>query len=212
MSISSCLSSPAARRLGVFSLGRGALAGLLLAGISAAGAGPATPGPMGPHRILLSNAAGEQVELGRVSFEPAGEDRWRFKVKLDADRTSEHFLAMRPFKCLTGPKQQICHFPYEVEPVISRSDLVPLEYALMFLHKKPSVPHIGSRNGHYYRLRWAQAGGTLIEGRLHDVDMDPIIAPKGNPERPIVPADLAEADENSHWMTRLHIEALPAAK
>ncbi len=205
-------SSPAARRPVLCSLGQGLWAGLLLAAMSAAGAHPNGPEPTGPHRILLSNAAGEQVELGRVSFEPAGEGRWRFKVKLDADRTSEHFLAMRPFKCLTGPKQQICHFPYEVEPVISRSDLVPLEYALMFLHKKPPVPHISSRNGHYYRLRWVEAGGLLLEGRLHDVDMDPIIAPKGNPERPIVPADLAEADENSHWMTRLRIEPLATAK
>ena len=110
---------------------------------------------------------------------------------------------MRPFKCLTGLRQQLCHFPFGNERIISRDGLAPLEYSLMFLHKKPASVHVDSANGIYYRLAWNEKG---LMGELFDVDMDPIIVPEGDMRRPIRKEHLLKAHEGSHWLPRLSIE------
>ena len=51
---------------------------------------------------------------------------------------TERFLAMRPFRCLTGSRAQLCHMPYGNNGSITGDDLQPLEYALMFLHMRPA--------------------------------------------------------------------------
>lgn len=161
----------------------------------------------GTRQIVLSNAQGERIPIATVAFEPAGAGRWRFTLHLDESRFGEHFLAMRPFKCLTGARQQLCHFPYASEQVVAADDLVPLEYALMFLHTKPAAVNVDARNGVYYRLRWKENGAPVaIEGKLYDVDMDPIVVPQGDRRRPIRSEHLIAADEDSHWLPRLTIE------
>jgi hypothetical protein len=91
------------------------------------------------------------------------------------EKLGEYFLAMRPFRCLTGPKQRLCNFPVGNEaPLVSAADLTPLEYALMFMHTLPAALHVNPFNGVYYRMK---IDGERIEGRQHDVDMDPFIAP-----------------------------------
>jgi hypothetical protein len=160
----------------------------------------------GTRQVILSNGQGERVSIATVAFEPAGAGRWRFKLQLDESRFGEHFLAMRPFKCLTGSRQQLCHFPYASEAIVAADDLVPLEYALMFLHTKPAAVNVDARNGVYYRLRWKDGTPGAIEGRLYDVDMDPIVVPQGDRRRPIRNEHLIAADEDSHWLPRLSIE------
>lgn len=160
----------------------------------------------GVKQVVLSNAQGERVVIGNVRFEPAGDGRWRFDLQLDPQRFEERFLAMRPFKCLTGVKQQLCHFPYGTERMISRDDLVPLEYALMFLHKRPADVNVNSANGVYYKLRWNGSPPVGFRGELYDVDMDPIIVPEGDRQRPIRAEDLLRGDEGSHWLPHLSIE------
>ena len=161
----------------------------------------------GSRGIWLGNAEGEKHRVGTVEFVPVGDGKVRFKVTM-AESLEEYFLAMRPFRCLTGPRQRLCHFPVEREPqVISAGDLVPLEYALLFMRTAPKSLHIDPFNGLYYKMELT--GGTIV-GRLHDVDMDPFITPDSVPperrRRPLRATDLAPGDPRSHWLPVLRIE------
>jgi hypothetical protein len=161
----------------------------------------------GTRGIWLSNAEGERQRIGTVVFTPAGGGQTRFRVTME-ESLEEYFLAMRPFRCLTGPRQRLCHFPVEREAqVISAGDLVPLEYALLFMRTAPKSLHIDPFNGLYYRMTLTENG---IVGQLHDVDMDPFITPDSVPverrQRPIRAVDLAPGDPRSHWLPILRIE------
>lgn len=162
----------------------------------------------GSRGIWLSNAEGERQRIGTIVFTPEAAGRTRFSIAM-AETLEEYFLAMRPFRCLTGPRQRLCHFPVEREAqVISADDLVPLEYALLFMRTAPKSLHIDPFNGLYYRMELTGRGG--IVGRLHDVDMDPFITPDSVPVerrlRPIRAADLTPGDPRSHWLPILSIE------
>jgi hypothetical protein len=161
----------------------------------------------GTRTITLGNAQGERIVIGQITFTPEADGKSRFKIVLD-EKLGEYFLAMRPFRCLTGPKQRLCNFPVENEaPLVSPADLTPLEYALMFMHTLPAALHVNPFNGAYYRMK---IDGERIVGRQHDVDMDPFIAPTTVPlerrKRPLRDEDLTVADERSHWLPQLTIE------
>jgi hypothetical protein len=163
----------------------------------------------GIKTVTLHDGASERHEIATIKFEPASEGT-RFTVTLKADRFGEYFLAMRPFKCLVGSRQHLCHFPFErAGSIITETDLQPLEYTLMFLHKKPATVSLDSRNGLYYTLK-RNAKGDGFEGRVHDVDMDPIIVPSGVPEarrtRPIRRDDLNTADPSAYWLPFISVE------
>jgi hypothetical protein len=164
---------------------------------------PDTAALEGEKTIWLSNSQGERVAWGKVSFTPKGGGVVGFSITPSA-QLREHFLAMRPFKCLAGARQQVCWFPYTVPAAqIVGDDFGALELALMFLHTKPGALHINSANGLYYRLK---REGKGLRGALHDVDMDPIVVPRGDPQRPIKPSMLTAADPASHWLGQLQIE------
>lgn len=161
----------------------------------------------GTRTITLGNAQGERIVIGQVIFTPEAGGTSRFKVILDA-KLEEYFLAMRPFRCLTGPTQRLCNFPVERElPRVSETDLVPLEMALMFMRTEPAALHINPFNGVYYRMKVA---GGRIEGVAHDVDMDPFIVPDSVPverrTRPLRDEDLSVGDPRSHWLPQILIE------
>jgi hypothetical protein len=161
----------------------------------------------GTRTITLGNSQGERIVIGQITFTPEAGGKSRFRIVLD-EKLGEFFLAMRPFRCLSGPKQRLCNFPVENEPpLVSSADLTPLEYALMFMHTLPASLHVNPFNGAYYRMK---IEGERIEGQLHDVDMDPFIAPTTVPlerrKRPLRDEDLTVADERSHWLPKLTIE------
>jgi hypothetical protein len=161
----------------------------------------------GSKTITLSNAAGESRVIGKVEFTPQG-SATVFKVSIDPELFGEYFLAMRPFKCLTGGAQHLCHFPLtKVGNAITASDWQPLEYALMFIHKKPAALSLDSRNGLYYQLERTERG---FKGRVFDVDMEPIIVPDSVPtsqrERPIRAVDLHKADLSAYWLPLITID------
>lgn len=161
----------------------------------------------GTRGIWLSNAAGEKHRIGTIVFTPAEAGKTRFKITME-ETLEEYFLAMRPFRCLTGPTQRLCHFPVEREAaLISSADLVPLEYALLFIRTAPKSLHIDPFNGIYYKMSWTERG---ITGELHDVQMDSFIAPDIVPverrQRPIGYSDLSRGDSRSHWLPILTIE------
>lgn len=161
----------------------------------------------GERKIILSNAAGERHQIGVVRFTDAGNGRSGFEIAMDSNM-QDYFLAMRPFLCLTGPVQRLCWFPVKNEAqVISDSDLLPLEYALMFMRTRTHDLHVNPFNGLYYKL---QRDGDRLVGRLYEVDMAPFIAPDILPveerQRPLKPADFSEADPGSNWLPVLTIE------
>jgi len=162
----------------------------------------------GVHDVVLSNGQGERVVVGKVSFKPLPEGRAEFLLTM-SESLEEYFLAMRPFRCLTGPRQRLCHFPVAREPaIVSKDDLVPLEYALMFMRTAPGALHVNAFNGVFYRL---QLTGDAITGRLYELDMDPFITPDSVPlerrQRPVREQDLTLGDAEGHWLPFLRIEA-----
>ena len=151
--------------------------------------------------VFLEDGAGDRIEIGTLDLSDDG--RYRFDLKDAA--FSDHFLSMRPFKCLDGPEKTWCHvpYPYDIRRDIS-ADLIDLEYDLLFLWKRSNDYGIDMWNGVYYRLTEDEAGLT---GTLHEMNMDILSAPPdaGN-LRPIKPDDLHESDPDSHWLPRLIIE------
>lgn len=178
----------------------------LFIGTQLAHAGQAAP-LQGTHDIVLSNAKGERYPIGKIIFTDAGAGKTAFKINL-ATNMEDFFLDMRPFLCLTGPAQRLCLFPVQNEPaLISPDDMVPLEYALMFMRTKAKDLHVNPFNGLYYKMQWIDKG---IIGNVFEVDMAPFIAPDIVPmerrKRPLQPQDFFEADLNSQWLPQLSIE------
>lgn len=188
---------------------RNALTGLLLAtiGLGWSLTSQAQMPMTGTKKIVLSNAQGEREVIGTIAFDKAVNGKTPFKIEIDP-KLGEYFLAMRPFRCLSGEKQRLCWFPVQkMEQVIAPDNLVALEYALMFMKTGPKDLHINPFNGEYYKLEWTDKG---ISGKVYDVDMDPFITPGAVPpakrERPVTYKDISEADPKSHWLPNLNIE------
>lgn len=161
----------------------------------------------GSRQLVLSNTAGERHTIGQIIFSDGGQGKTAFRIEMAANM-QDYFLAMRPFLCLTGPVQRLCWFPVHNEPaLISKDDLLPLEYALMFMRTRATDLHVNPFNGLYYRLR---VEGERIVGTLFEVDMAPFIAPDVLPveqrQRPLKPGDFYEADPGSNWLPSLSIE------
>lgn len=164
-------------------------------------------GLVGTRQIVLSNAGGERHVIGKVHFSDAGNGKSAFLVEMD-DVMQDYFLAMRPFRCLTGNWQRICWFPVKnEEAVISENDLLPLEYALMFMRSKPKDLHMNPFNGLYYKLR---RDGAKLVGTLYEIDMEPFIVPDSRPpaerKRPLKEKDFNDADAVTNWLPVLSIE------
>lgn len=176
--------------------------GLLM--VSALWAACASANPLvGEKSVWLANAGGEKLRIGSVSFEPLANGRSKFALRIDESRFGEYFLAMRPFRCLAGSSQHLCHFPYGGEREVALDDLAALEYQLLFMHKKPASVNLDPRNGLYWKLA---ADGERLVGTLYDADMEPIIVPQGDRRRPLTAEFLQRADDGSYWLPRLTIE------
>jgi len=161
----------------------------------------------GTRNIVLANAAGERHTIGQVIFSDGDKGKTAFRIEMAANM-QDYFLAMRPFLCLTGPVQRLCWFPVHNEAaLISKDDLLPLEYALMFMRTRSTDLHVNPFNGLYYRLR---VDGDRIAGTLFEVDMAPFIAPDVLPveqrQRPLKAKDFYDADPGSNWLPVLSIE------
>jgi len=164
---------------------------------------------------FLANLA--QAETRDVLLESA--DKTRIKVatlKLAEDRSysitmadtpfSDHFLSMRPFRCLEGPKKHWCHvpYPYEIARNVS-ADLTDLEYDFLFVWKDSTEYGINMWNGVYYKLEEA-ADGQLV-GILHEIDMGVLAVPPSEGDlRPVTQKHLFEGDPDSHWLPRMIVE------
>ncbi len=150
--------------------------------------------------VLLAND-GSRVVIGQVTFRRQG-DGYDFRFEPDPSKFTERFLAMRPFLCLDGATQSLCHFPYATPRHVTERDLTDLEYELMFLRKPRQAVSVDAFNGIYYEMRISDRG---VAGELREVDMTPIVVPDGS-KRPIRRETLEKSDPAGHWLPRLVIE------
>jgi hypothetical protein len=178
----------------ISSLVAGTLSAILLGGTAQAL-------PLGKKSIVLQGGDGAEVQLGSVTFADDGS----YSVQLDDSLFGDHFLSMRPFKCMSGPQDMWCHlpYPYAKRNRLSDDDLVDLEYDLLFIHRKSADYGIDAWNGLYYELR---AEGDGFVGELREVDLNVLAAPPEEGDfRPIGPVDLNEASPGRHWLPKLEI-------
>lgn len=166
----------------------------------------AGPLPSGDKTITLVAHNGARQVIGRVAFTPDG-DGAKIAVTLDAPQFSEEFLSMRPFRCLSGPQQMWCHlaYPYGTRARITASDLVDLEYQLMFLWRTPDRVGADAWNGLYFKLALAADG--VIAGDLHEADYNPLAVPPTDAfARPIGHGDLSRAEPGRRLFDRVEIK------
>lgn len=151
--------------------------------------------------VFVEEIDGARIKVADLSFASDG----TYQVSMAAEPFEDHFLSMRPFKCLEGPSKHWCHvpYPYEIKRNIS-SELTDLEYDFLFVWKGASEYGINMWNGVYYKL--SEENGRWI-GMLHEMDMDTLSAPPPAGElRPLSAKDLHTSDPESHWLPRLVIE------
>ncbi len=160
--------------------------------------------PTGQKSITLQSGT-EKVEIGSVTFSGTGDKR-SIAVAMQDTLFKDHFLSMRPFKCLEGVKFY-CHlpYPYAWKGEITATDLTDLEYALLFVQKEPAAYGINLWHGVYYKLTLSVDG--RLSGTLHEVDMDTLASPPPAGEmRPITPDLLNKADPGGQWLPEVIIE------
>lgn len=178
---------------------RAALAAVLLAT-------PVVAGPLeGEKTVSLETVGGEAVAIADIVFTPEG-DGATYEIAMRESPFADHFLSMRPFKCLEGAAKHWCHvpYPYDIRRRVTAEDLTDLEYDLLFLWKGATEYGINMWNGVYYRL---EAEGDRLVGRLHEMDMDQLSAPPEDGNlRPVREQDLEESDPDSHWLPVVVVE------
>jgi len=156
----------------------------------------------GTYDAYLESIDGDRIKLAQIQSHDDG----RYSLTLDEESFSDHFLSMRPFKCLEGPNKHWCHvpYPYKINRRVSSNDFTDLEYDFLFVWKGATEYGINMWNGVYYRL--TETDGTLV-GQIHEMDMGLLAVPPDEGElRPISEYDLEESDPESHWLPRLVIE------
>lgn len=156
--------------------------------------------------ISLIGKDGSKFQVAKIILTPQENKKHSFEIIWDDTKFSEHFLSMRPFKCIDGA-QTVCHlgYPYKTKNRISKTDLKDLEYALLFIHKNEKEYGINFWNGIYYRLK-REDNGT-ITGSVWETDMNELASPPEKEfDRPIGGSDLVEGAEGKHRFPKLIIQ------
>ena len=155
----------------------------------------------GMRSIYLEDTTGTRVHIAGVNVKSG-----RYTIEMKSESFSDHFLSMRPFKCVDGPAKTWCHVPY-LYPIARdiSVELTDLEYDLLFLWKDKGEYGIDLWNGVYYQLEATEDG--RIRGHIHEMDMNILSAPPEDGNlRPIREVDLEPGEVDSHWLPSLVIE------
>ncbi|MEO1889215.1 MAG: hypothetical protein ABGX33_04800 [Cycloclasticus sp.] len=158
----------------------------------------------GAKKIYLVSTTGELTQVATVEFKP-NNDNIDYTVSMIDKPFENQFLSMRPFKCVMGSKQVMCHvpYPYEKKGFVKRSDLSDLSFDLLFLHKSPSEYGINMWNGIFYKLSVVD---NQIEGIVSEVDMNILASPPDNLDEPFAEDEIFEADESNYVYPRVLIK------
>lgn len=145
------------------------------------------------YQLSLVAADGAQLPVAELQLAEEGP----YQLQWDAALFSDHFLSMRPFKCLAAQDDTLwCRIPYPYANQRSIAvDLVDLEYDLLFVWKRSGEYGINLRNGLYFQLTRTESG---FVGELFQVDLEALgIPPEPGNMRPIHAADLDAAEAES---------------
>lgn len=151
------------------------------------------------RQVFLQTRLGQEIEIATLSGSAQA-----YSVTLNDAVFSDHFLSMRPFRCVEGEEKTWCYvpYPYEIRRDVTQ-DLTDLEYDFLFVWKGRNDYGINMWNGVYYVLTPDQDG---FVGAMHEMDMDMLAVPPAAGElRPISEHHLEEADPDSHWLPKLII-------
>lgn len=164
--------------------------------------------PLGAKTISLVSHTGERIEIGDIEFTETENSGTRaFKLTLREAPFQDEFLSMRPFRCLPDRKEMWCYlaYPYEIESIISASDLQPLEYSLLFLFKPPTGYGIDAWNGLYFKLELDGQGN--LTGTVQETDMNVLaVPPDAGVTRPISHDALTAVEPDTHRFYQLEIK------
>lgn len=155
----------------------------------------------GARSVYLEDQVGNRVDIAEISV-----SNGVYEIEMKGEKFSDHFLSMRPFKCIDGAEKTWCHVPYPYAIARDISDeLTDLGYDLLFLWKDKGEYGTDLWNGVYYQLELSDDG--RIRGHLHEMDMNILSAPPdaGN-MRPIRDIDLEPGEADSHWLPVVVIE------
>lgn len=128
--------------------------------------------------IYLIDSQQQEVKIGEVVFTKSENGATEVQVSIATDQFTDHFLSMRPFRCIEGDTEWFCYlsYPYDLRSEITEDDLSDLEYQLLFIRKTPSEFGIDAWNGLYYQLQLESDGtltGKLLEGDLNTLQSPP---------------------------------------
>lgn len=164
---------------------------------------PSWAGDARKYDVVLHDVDDETaVSVATLVLEPA-EQGYSYRLQMNEAVFGDHFLSMRPFKCIKANANMLCHlqYPYEIARSITNDDLTDLEYDLLFIRRKSTDYGINPWNGLYYRLTWE---GDELHGVGHEVDLDILaVPPESGNTRPIKPVDLHEVQAGQLWLPRL---------
>ncbi len=96
---------------------------------------PAGAGPLDGRKTLkLVEQSGRSHPVATIEFSGTGTAR-SYKISWHDRKFGDHFLSMRPFKCLEGTAKYWCRvpYPYKIRRQVSTDDLVDLEYDTLFI-------------------------------------------------------------------------------
>lgn len=158
----------------------------------------------GLKKIYLVSTSGELTQVATVEFVP-NNDNIAYTVSIIDKPFENQFLSMRPFQCVMGAQQVMCHvpYPYEKKGVVTKGDLSDLSFDLLFLHKSPSEYGINMWNGIFYKLAVVD---NQIEGIVFEVDMNILATAPDNLDEPFAEDEIFEADESNYVYPRVLIK------
>lgn len=155
---------------------------------------------------------GVALKVANLQFFADG-DGFKYELNLlTKDPFKNHFLSMSPFHCITensseSDKRSLCYlrYPYQNNHRITDTDLVDLEYDLLFIRRKASQYGIDPWFGMYFKLKWE---GEKLVGTFYETDLNVLAAPpEDGSYRPIDENELVEAeDPEKFWLPYLVIE------
>jgi len=160
-------------------------------------------------RILLNNKAGDSIDIGSIQFQPAENGEYGIKVSVESDSFNDHFLSMRPFKCLDGAAEWFCHQPYlyPLNNIITEDDVTDLEYQLLFIRKTAKEFGIDAWNGLYFKL--ARGDDGLWHGHLLEGDLNVLQSPPPSGVKPIDLAEFIDAETDERRFTGITLQPTP---
>jgi len=159
---------------------------------------------VGKKKVSLITENGELLHIADIKFKADG-DAFSYELTMTEQPFTSQFLSMRPFKCIMGVKQIMCHvpYPYSKSGFVTATDLSSLSYDLLFLHKNPAEYGINLWNGMLYKLS-VEAGE--ITGLVYEVDMNTIASPPEDTDKPFSNDEVFEAGVGNYVYPRLLIQ------